>query len=322
LVAPRFESDAAYASRLRDTGFWAPYVQLALKRSGLPRAREILLPEVGTYPTFLVDGEMVVKLFGTRYAGPESYRAESAAYAALGDAGLPIPRLLHEGELFPADESCTWPFLVMTRIEGVAYADAGLTFDQRLRCAAEIGGFLARLHATEVRFPGRWSDYETFVRNRRANAVADHRGWGHLPAHLVEQIESWLPHADELPGVAGHMTPRVLVHGDLHDHHMFVEPDTGALAGVIDFTDMLFGDARYDLVALHAGTFQYDRALLKACLTGYGWRPSEGFPREMLAFTLVHEFDMFADHARLPTPLTGMRDLDELAQLLWDVGES
>jgi hygromycin-B 7''-O-kinase len=313
-----FETDAVYAARLRDVGFWTPYVQLALERSGLPAAREVVLPEVGTYPTFLVDDGLVVKLFGARYAGPESYRAESAAYAELRGSGLPIPALVHEAELFPSDESCAWPFLVMTRVPGMAYAAAGLTLEQRLRCAGDIGAFLAKLHAREVHFPERWDDYEAFVQNRRANVVADHRKWAHLPAHLVAQIEAWLPDVDELLKYEGTAARRALVHGDLHDHHIFVEPETGRLSGVIDFTDSLVGDRRYDLVALHAGTFHYDRRLLKACLASYGWVQGGRFAPEMLAFTLLHEFDMFAERADLPAALDGIGDLDELARVLWE----
>jgi hypothetical protein len=45
--------------------------------------------------------------------------------------------------------------------------------------------------------------------------------------------------------VDGRKRPR-LVHGDLHAQHLFVAPAAGRLVAVIDFTDAIDGDARYD----------------------------------------------------------------------------
>ncbi|MEO9254747.1 MAG: hydrogenase expression protein HypB, partial [Tepidiformaceae bacterium] len=94
-----------------------------------------------------------------------------------------------------------------------------------------------------------------------------------------------------------------------------------ALTGVIDFTDAWHGDPRYDFVALQAGTFHFDRRLLNECLEGCGWVRSQRFAQEMLAFTLLHEFDMFADTKHRAIGFGEVRDLDDLARLLWDVDQ-
>jgi hygromycin-B 7''-O-kinase len=105
------------------------------------------------------------------------------------------------------------------------------------------------------------------------------------------------------------------VHGDLHDEHVFLDPASGRLVGVIDFTDVGAGDPRYDLVALHFGTFQTDKALLAACLDAYGWQALPAtWPREMLAFTLLHDFNMF----RPGMPLERFATLDDLADAVWN----
>lgn len=112
--------------------------------------------------------------------------------------------------------------------------------------------------------------------------------------------------------------PPVFLHGDLHAGHLFVEGADPRLTGVIDFTDARSGDARYDLVALHLGTFRGDKTLLAACLEGYGGPArEEGWPREMLALTLLHDFDVLAEVPALP--LQGAASLDVLADLLWNV---
>jgi hygromycin-B 7''-O-kinase len=106
------------------------------------------------------------------------------------------------------------------------------------------------------------------------------------------------------------------VHGDLHAGQVFLDPASGRLVGVIDFTDVYAGDPRYDLVSLHLRTFHTDKALLGACLDGYGWpdRPAT-WAREMLAFTLLHDFNML----RLGMPLERFATLGELADAIWNL---
>jgi hygromycin-B 7''-O-kinase len=143
--------------------------------------------------------------------------------------------------------------------------------------------------------------------------AADHRRWGVLPAHLCDQLEGWLPDPATLVSPS---RPPAFVHGDLHDEHVFVDPDRATLTGVIDFTDAYAGDPRYDLVALHFNTFRLDTTLLGACLDAYGWeRDEDRWAREMLAFTLLHDFNMFRPDMQLERFAT----LDELAHTIWDL---
>jgi len=318
---PQFDSDEAYADRLSDVAFWEPLVAEALRRAGRPAATIRATPQRGTYPTFSVGGQLVVKLFGERYCGPESYRAESAAYAELSPTRLPIPAVVYEGEILASNEGWPWPFLVLTRIEGIPYALAAPAFSnlQRHRAAQDAGKFLGQLHAVPVREPQRWDDFGAFLAGRRAAAQSDHARWASLPEGLVAEMDAWLPTTEELfdPRTA----PPVLLHGDLHKDHLFVDAAIGAIKGVIDFSDAQLGDRRYDLVALHAGTFHFDRRLLRACLLGYGWAPSRSFAKEMLAFTLLHDFNMFDELGALAPRVAAVRTLDELADLLWSLGD-
>jgi hygromycin-B 7''-O-kinase len=150
------------------------------------------------------------------------------------------------------------------------------------------------------------------LERRRAQAPRDHRRWGPLPAWLCDQLDGWLPDPGTLVDTS---RPPKFLHGDLHAGHVFLDRARGRLVGVIDFTDVDAGDPRYDLVALHLTTFQTDKALLAACLGGYGWpdRPAT-WAREMLAFTLLHDFNML----RPGMPLERFATLDELADPIWN----
>jgi hygromycin-B 7''-O-kinase len=151
------------------------------------------------------------------------------------------------------------------------------------------------------------------LERRRAQAPRDHRRWGLLPAWLCDQLDGWLPDPGAL--VETSRPPR-FVHGDLHAGHVFLDPASGRLAGIIDFTDVYAGDPRYELVALQLGTFQTDKALLAACLDAYGWRDRPAtWAREMLAFTLLHDFNML----RPGMPLERFATPDDLANAIWDL---
>jgi hygromycin-B 7''-O-kinase len=320
LLPPAIASDEDYAGRLGDGAFWEPWARAALDLAGLDQpARLRPARPLGTYPTLLTDSGLVVKLFGDRWYGPESHQAELEAYHVLDGHDLPVPRLLAAGQLFPSTtDDWPWPFLILTQLQGATYAALAATLDQaaRRQVAGDLGRLLRRLHRLPL--TGRllapnWRHFMALLEQRRSQAPQDHRRWGLLPARLCDQLDGWLPNPAALVDTS--RLPQ-FVHGDLHDGHVFLDPASGRLVGVIDFTDVDAGDPCYDLVALHFGTFRTDKALLAACLDGYGWPPLPAtWAREMLAFTLLHDFNMF----RPGMPLERSATLDDLADAIWNL---
>jgi len=318
LPLPVLDSDAEYARLLGDQPFWEPYARAALDRAGLPAPSSVTIAgEVGTYPTLLTDTGLVVKLFGERYFGPESCAAERDAYRVLAGHSLPVPRLVAAGSLFKDADDWPWPFLVITRADGVSYASQSTSLDRadRIAVARQLGALLRKLHGLplcgEDAMRPDWDRFLALLTRRRRDAPADYRRWGVLPSHLTNALDGWLPAPPAL--VDPDQPPRFL-HGDVHDHHVFLDEATHRLSAVIDFTDVLAGDPRYDLVALHFGTFKADKDLLAACLDGYGWpAPDADWPRQMLAFTLLHDFNMFTPDM----DLNPYRTLDALADGVW-----
>ena len=117
---PTFASVQEFRSRRGDVGFWWPYVAEVLERHDLAGGGgEPVAGVGGTYPTFLC-GDVVVKLFGYFQSWPESHAAERAAQVLVAtDQRIAVPRLLADGRLYD-DDDAPWPYLVTTRMLGVA----------------------------------------------------------------------------------------------------------------------------------------------------------------------------------------------------------
>jgi aminoglycoside phosphotransferase (APT) family kinase protein len=220
------------------------------------------------------------------------------------DPEIAASTLLGEGNLFE-DPDAPWPYLITSRISGVAWRDAELSSDQRLPAAAELGEQIRRVHALRASTDGPFADLPA----RSVEAVSErHRAWDSLPPHLIGQIDDY---------VAGHeSSDRVFIHADLTADHAFVEG--GRLAEIIDWGDAMVTDPHLELAALHLDMFRCDKAVLRAFLDAYGWPVGEDFPRHALCLALLHPFDVFDPVAHL-LPLQDIRTLDELATEIFAV---
>jgi hygromycin-B 7''-O-kinase len=314
----RINSDQTYAELRNDADFWEPWVRGALCDLGFPAPTTLRVPGESTNPVLIADTGLAVKLYGEHWCGPQSYASELEAYQVLQGTGLPIPRLLARGELRPGDAQWPWPFLVIEAVEGITWRQTMDAADpaRRPAPARDIGRLLRRLQSVPLTGSAVLRPdsevFDTLLQERRAATIADHREWGYLSPRLLDDVEAFLPEVGEL--LAGR--ERFLVHGDLHGTNLFVDGDGERISGLIDFTDMYAGDPRYGLVQLHLNAFRGDRELLAAALEGADWEVDKGFAREMLAFTFLHDFEVFEE---LPLDLTAVEDLDELAELLWGV---
>nr|AGE45666.1 hygromycin B phosphotransferase [Knockout delivery shuttle vector pST-KO] len=317
LLLDRIDSDDSYASLRNDQEFWEPLARRALEELGLPVPPVLRVPGESTNPVLVGEPDPVIKLFGEHWCGPESLASESEAYAVLADAPVPVPRLLGRGELRPGTGAWPWPYLVMSRMTGTTWRSAmDGTTDRNalLALARELGRVLGRLHRVPLTgntvLTPHSEVFPELLRERRAATVEDHRGWGYLSPRLLDRLEDWLPDVDTL--LAGR-EPR-FVHGDLHGTNIFVDLAATEVTGIVDFTDVYAGDSRYSLVQLHLNAFRGDREILAALLDGAQWKRTEDFARELLAFTFLHDFEVFEE---TPLDLSGFTDPEELAQFLW-----
>ncbi len=307
---PTFASLQEHVSRLGDAGFWWPYVAEILERHDLANAgREPVAGFNATYPTFLY-GDVVVKLFGYSRSWRASHSGERAAQALVAtDPEIAAPSLLGEGRLYD-DIHAPWPYLVTTRMSGVASWRAELSTEQRRSVAAELGKQVRRVHA--LRPPGVATDADWPALNVAAAAEQSS-----LPPHLIAQIDDYLARLGPFD--------RVFVHGDLTENHVYVE--NGRFAGIIDWGDAMVTDRHYELIQLCRDMFRCDKALLRVFLAASDWPVGKDFPRQALGLALHrqavglaqhHTMDVFEPIAAL-LPLQDIGTLDDLATELFAV---
>ena len=325
LTRPVIGSREDYGRVFTDVAFWRPYVIEVCRRHGLGDARSVEGTQPGTYPTFIVDGRYVVKLFGEWFYGAWCHRFEQAMFDLLpSDPAIPAPRLVAAGELFK-DGAWRWPYLISTVVPGrVLREDAALLGEAGWHdVAIFLAGVLRRVHALRPPVDSplalTWEAFDTLMRQQRERLAARHSAWESLPANLIAPIEGWLPPLDDL---VDHAMPPHVLHGDLHADHIFGsrEGDQWRGTGIIDFGDALTGDRAYDLVALHPGTIGGDRRWLRPFLAAYGFDSAlrRDFARRQLAMTLLHEFNVL-DRVMTDPELRAAETLDELAERLWGV---
>jgi aminoglycoside 2''-phosphotransferase len=189
---------------------------------------------------YWVDDDWIVRVARHREASAALER-EAAVLPVLKRAlGVAIPLPEHLGQ----DERTGFAVVAHRALRGVPLTRARL---RRLPPAAqsalarEIGRFFHRLHgfslaALPVPVPA--VDVMAAYRARRVQIEA--RVLPRLPRacarRCLEMLEGFSP-----------SSRRALLHGDLYQQHMLLDPRRRALAGIIDFGDLGLGDPDSDL---------------------------------------------------------------------------
>jgi hygromycin-B 7''-O-kinase len=293
-VLPSITSEKEYSVLLGQLEPWRDAVQEVLRKHELTVPDETLrLGRRATYPTVLAGDDHVVKLFGPWWSGPESLEAELASYAAVAGRGLPVPALRAHGQM---DHG--WSYLVLEQLRGrdlLAVRDE-LDGDTLVELAAWLGRFCRALKATPLAREGylssSWDRFNRFLATRREEVIERDSETSRYPPHLQKELGRWLPDVGEL--IDASRGP-VLLHGDLHDHHVFGTVKSSAFVptGIIDFTDALTGDPYYEIGPLFVHTFRAEPRLLAAWAAAADLPAAGvlGFPKRALAYTILHEFE-------------------------------
>jgi len=306
-----------YRRLFMDPLLWRPFVQQVCTRHGFPCL--VIRPgRAGSFPTFIVEQQRVVKFFGRLFDGETGWRVEEEAAGLM--AGLPeIPAapLLASGRL---ENEPGWHYLVFAYLPGASFGElrAQVSFPDKLALARWLGTALRRLHA--VKLPSRTTlPRLTATKLRTWSAGRKQEGLPGWPEGLRRQVDGYLASSilPVKPGAAH------FIHADLTADHLLGELENGTwkTRGIIDFGDALRGNIFYELAALHLDLFAGDRRLLAAFLETYLLSPDDrqDFSRKAMSIALMHQFDVFAPLFARQPKLAEIPTLEELAVHLWEV---
>jgi hygromycin-B 7''-O-kinase len=302
-----------YRQSFMDAILWRPFVERVCQGCGWT-VNLVRAGVAGTFPTFIVDEQRVVKFFGPLFDGGTCWWVEQEAAQLMATVSqVPVAKLLDGGSL---DGEPGWRYLVFEFIPGVSIGEVyeEIPFDDKLCMARWLGEWLPRMHRIEVRggtalpslsaelacgwFSARWPKEQT--------------RW---PAHLVVQVETYLS-ANSAFLQSG---SDYFIHADLTQDHFLGRFQSGRweTLGVIDFGDAMLGNLYYELAALYLDLFDCDKRLLAAFLQAYGLSPDPDFVRKAMVTSLLHQFDIYASLFAWKPKLQEARTLEELADRLW-----
>ena len=316
-----------YRRHFMDAGTWQPYVRLVCMRHGLSLHPSVRSGLPGTYPTFIVDDRWVVKFCGRLFDGGQAFEAELEANRLLApEDGWPTAALVAHGEVFENSADWPWPYLIFAFIPGISYGEVRqqVAYGDKLALARSLGALARRLHelpiADSALFRPTWAPYRDLLQEQRRQCTSAHRAWQTLPAHLIEQIEAFLPPIEAL--VDWSSRPH-LIHADLTGDHILgrLDGDHWSTLGIIDWGDAMVGDVTYELIALHLDLFQSDKRLLAAFLDAYGLDELSRatLPARALSVALLHRFNVLTVIFELYPQAGEIATLEQLAAALWDI---
>jgi aminoglycoside phosphotransferase (APT) family kinase protein len=212
-------------------------------RSQLPAYRAASIRPLGEgedHVAYEVDGRLVVRLGRDERPGacaPRTERELALLDVVARIATLPVPRAS-----FAVPERCCYGY---ARLDGVPV----LSLAPRLRArhasavAASLGELLAALHATPVAEVAELAPTDLRPATEWLREAADQYAGvaGHVPAAHDRAIRAFL---DTAPPET--RDPPVFSHNDLGIEHVLVDPDTGRVTGVIDWSDAAICDRAHD----------------------------------------------------------------------------
>ena len=216
---------------------------------------------------YVVNDDLVVRLADD----PTAVSREADLLVAVAEfSPLPVPVPV----FVDADGGC----LAYRKLPGVPMLDLPPSAQAWLaaRVAAQLGGFLAALHATPpTRMASLVERDEQPLPDWLVDAAADyHTIAQRIPHQGRGPIEAFLSHAPPQPAPT-----LVFSHNDLGIEHVLVDAATGRVSGVIDWSDAAITDAAYDLGLIHR---DLGPTALDAALAAYG--PADALLRERAVF--------------------------------------
>jgi hygromycin-B 7''-O-kinase len=312
---PTFSDIAAYHAWRAEPSRWLPAALDIARAHKLPHAEPQPF-RTGTNLVAALDEKLILKIFPPLLRA--QFASERASLAQLhGRLGIAVPEIVTEGEREG------WPYLVITRLQGVLGSEAwpGMPEPDKQRVLRQIGAAIAEVQRVP---PGdlaliepRW---DTFMRGQIDGCRARHTRL-HLPPKFLDGLDQFL--AATTPLIPMDAPPVILV-GEYIPENFLLSQDAGGwqLSGLFDFGDVLTGWGEYDLLGPSAFMTEGIEPRVRSLIEGFGTSTAEFGPplkRRLMALMLLHRASDLVGHIRIGGWQDKAGDLFELAEMLWPV---
>ncbi|HEV7637033.1 MAG TPA: aminoglycoside 3'-phosphotransferase/choline kinase family protein [Bradyrhizobium sp.] len=310
---PRLNSIDAFRAWRADASYCLPAAIEIARSHGLPHGDPRLFP-TGTNLVVALDDRLVLKIFPPMLR--HQFVAERAALAQLrGRVSVPIPEIVLEGE------RDRWPYLVITRMQGVLGTQAWPTLPEEdkesvLRQIGETIAEVQRVPPGEVAGIGpRW---DQFMRQQIEGCRARHRRLG-LPQKYLDGLDQLLGDAAALIPMNA---PPVILTGEYIPENFLLSREAPGwrLSGLIDFGDVFTGWREYDLLGPSAFMTAGMPRRVQSLFQGFGYSRADIDPtlqRRLMALLMLHSASDPIRHICIEDWQQKAGDLCELERLLW-----
>ena len=292
---PAFTDRASYEAMRPDVNVWLRAMRVICQRHGLPIEGLVRFGDgtdlaFGTTIVFAIGEHYVIKLYPPYLT--QLFEAErTVAKYVYGKLSVSTP------EIYAQDSLEGWPYLVMSRLQGVYLSDIWDTLEDtnQLRIVIELAEVVAQLHALPTHdlslLEANWS---AWVADQVKRCVQHHQEQG-VPEYWLQQIPGYLECAAPLYPLD---FPPSIVSGDIHQYHLLARQEHGQwrLCGMFDFDDGRIGFSEYDLAAAGLFLMAGRPELLRTFLLTYGYAESaidEHLSHRLMAYTLLHPYRPF-----------------------------
>jgi hygromycin-B 7''-O-kinase len=302
---PNPDNWAEWGAVYTDAGLWQPVVRRICQITGFARADNIKAAYPGSSAVFIVDDEVVVKIFAPFLT--KDYYHEVETYHLIENRLDPyIPELLAFG-VYP--DNIDWYYLIMSFLPGqpIREVRGKLPEEEKRAIAEDLGWYLRILHETPLDkanvIQATAADWFAFLKERKKRCLEELRDKTELPRPVLREIFYLL--ASDVFSPGDNFRPSLL-NGDFTEDHLLLEKRLGEwrISGLIDWADSLVGATEYEWVALWFGLAGQDVSMFRDILKAYNPELSldSRFRKKMMAYTFIHRFgpELISDLLRQP----------------------
>jgi hygromycin-B 7''-O-kinase len=271
---------------------------------------------MGTNLVVALDRRLVLKIFPPMLR--HQFESEHTTLGRLqGRLSIRVPQIVCEGE------RSEWPYLVMTRMNGVSGEEAWawLSEDQRESVLGQVGEIVAEVQRVPVRDLSQLQpQWEQFIPKQIEGCRARHERLG-LPQRYLDGLDHFLRDAAMLIPV--NAAPVILT-GEYNPENIFLEEHSGhwRLGALIDFGDVMTGWGEYDLLGPSTFAAGGMPGRVRSLLRGFGYSNAIAMPelrRRLMTLLLLHRFSNLTVQICIEGWQQKTADLYELERLVWPI---